>query len=52
MKTEKNKLRQKIKKSLRFRIIILLGILLIFNTFAWFVYSTTIKTNITATVKS
>lgn len=42
----------KIKKNVRFKIILSLGILLAFNTFAWFVYSSTIATHITATIKA
>lgn len=30
----------------------MLGILLVFNTFAWFIYSSTVSTNITASVRS
>lgn len=47
-----SEIRKKLKKSLRFKLLIMLGILLVFNTFAWFVYSSTINTGITATVKS
>lgn len=41
-----------LKRSLRFKILLMLGILLVFNTFAWFIYSSTISTNISASVKS
>lgn len=41
-----------LKTNLRFKVILTLGILLAFNTFAWFVYSSTISTHITATIKA
>lgn len=47
-----SEIRKKLKKSLRFKLLIMFGILLVFNAFAWFVYSSTITTGITATVKS
>lgn len=47
-----SEIRQQLKKSLRFKVLIMLGILLVFNTFAWFIYSTTIDNSISATVKS
>lgn len=51
MKKQTNKIAQ-LKSKLRLRIIIGLGLLLSINAFAWFVYSTTISTSITASVKS
>lgn len=43
---------KKLKRSMRFKILILLAILLSFNTFAWFVYTSTISTSIKGYVKS
>ncbi len=52
MTKTKNSTIQSLKRSLRFKVIIMLGILLVFNTFAWFIYSSTVSTNITASVRS
>ena len=52
MKKKNDDIIKKLKKSFRFKLLIILGSLLAFNTFAWFVYSSTINTQITAGVKS
>jgi hypothetical protein len=50
---EKNKDAIKIlKKSMRLKVLLLLGIMLTFNTFAWFVYSNTINNTISTYVKA
>ncbi len=50
---EKNKDAIKIlKKSMRLKVMLLLGIMLTFNTFAWFVYSNTISNTISTYVKA
>lgn len=50
---EKNKDAIKIlKKSMRLKVLLLLGIMLTFNTFAWFVYSNTVSNSISTYVKA
>lgn len=41
-----------VKKSLRIKVIILLGIMLTFNTLAWFIYSSTISNSIHTSVSA
>lgn len=48
----KSKNLKKIKKSMRFKVLLLLSLLLAFNTFAWFIYSSTISTSVKGYVKS
>ncbi len=49
---DRKELIKSIKRSMRFRIIILLGIMLTFNTLAWFIYSSSISNSITTSVKA
>ncbi len=41
-----------LKKSMRLKVIILLGIMLTFNTLAWFIYSNTVSNSIETSVKA
>ncbi len=41
-----------LKKSMRMKVLMLLGIMLTFNTFAWFVYSNTVNNSISTYVKA
>ncbi len=45
-------LRKKLKKSIRLKLLIILGTLLVVNTFAWLIYTNTIGTTITASIKA
>lgn len=41
-----------LKKSMRLKVLMLLAIMLTFNTFAWFVYSSTVSNSITTSVRA
>lgn len=41
-----------LKKSMRLKVLTLLGIMLTFNTFAWFIYSSTVSNSITTSVRA
>lgn len=41
-----------LKKSMRLKVLMLLGIMLTFNTFAWFIYSSTVSNSISTSVRA
>ncbi len=51
MKDNKNIIKT-LKKSMRLKVLMLLAIMLAFNTFAWFIYSSTIGTGISTSVRA
>lgn len=48
----KNDVVKVLKKSMRLKVMMLLAVMLTFNTFAWFIYSTSVSNSITTSVKA